>query len=68
MYEVYSLFVMDPGKEENYRPMSGISSPYTFSAPFLTFISGLESILYTDKNIIDDSYYLVSNTFPGFPS
>ena len=45
-YCIYSLFVMDPGKEENYRPMSGTSSPYTFSAPFLTFISGLESILY----------------------
>ena len=43
------LFVMDPGKEENYRPMSGTSSPYTFSAPFLTFISGLESILYIQQ-------------------
>ena len=23
---------------------------------------------YTDKNIFDDSYYVVGNTFPGFPA
>ena len=23
---------------------------------------------YTDKNILDESYYVVSKTFPGFPS
>ena len=36
--------------------------------PIVLFIGAtlIVKLVNTDKNIFDDSYYLVSNTFPGF--
>ena len=40
----------------------------TFPIKSDVFKNSSEQFIHTDKDILDDSYLLVSNTFPGFPA